>query len=301
MFRPKERLCIEERFCNDIAYEYLEAFCECALGDDEGEVILYPPELFYMSFYILDNLKCKQYALRRPYCKNRMWDELLFYLKENTSLQEQDRKRVVTLVVQGTLGLLVHGFVEGGLWNSLTYLVQSKGVFRRDLWAASKAGSSAIDRGELETYIKKYMESDVLITDEIDCILDDLEAHEPQEPKSEAPPFEHSLVRIATGKKTSVLVVLNAMYKAKWFVDEDGNQLKNRDDALNDILRHAFGEKKPTKISQTIKPIAQNDVDRKNSLLLRRLLDEDEMESFIKEMQEELLEANQDKKKKIKN
>lgn len=292
LFRPKERLCIEEKYCNNRAYEFLEAFCERALGDEEGEVILYPPELFYMSFYILDKLKCKRKELKRPYCKNRMWDELLFYLKENTSLKERDRKRVVTLVVQGALSLLVHGLAEDGVWHTLINLVDSKGVFRHKTWEAAKTAAYSINGKELENYIMEYMESDELITDEIDYILDDLQAHEPLEPKSEAP-FEYSSVRIAPGKKTSVLVVLNAMFKAGWFVDENDRPLPNRDDALNDILRYAFAMEKKTAISQTIKPTSSLSGDEKNERLLRRLFKEDEMKQFIKELQEELFAAYQ--------
>jgi len=102
-------------------------------------------------------------------------------------------------------------------------------------------------------------------------------------------------VRIAPRMKTSVLVVLNAMFKAGWFVAEDGGELKNRDIALNDILRHAFAIDKNTAISQTINPSNNINGNEKNRLLLHRLLDEEEMESFIKQLQGELLDAYEDK------
>lgn len=107
----------------------------------------------------------------------------------------------------------------------------------------------------------------------------------------ESSAVETSHVRIAPRKKTSVLVALNAMFKAGWFVAEDGTELTNRDFALNDILRHAFGIDKDTAISQTVNPSNNINAGEKNQRLLRLLLDEDEMESYIKELQRELLDG----------
>jgi hypothetical protein len=58
-------------------------------------------------------------------------------------------------------------------------------------------------------------------------------------------------IRLARGKVTSVLVVLEAMYKAGWLVDANTNPLTNRDEALNQIMRTAFG-KKNTNVSQLL-------------------------------------------------
>lgn len=104
-----------------------------------------------------------------------------------------------------------------------------------------------------------------------------------------------SSVRIADKKKTSVLVVLNAMYKAGWFEAEDGGELRNRDAALNEILRNAFGVDRPTAISQTINPSNNIKGNEKNVRLMERLLDGEEMEKFIKELQGELLDAYEDR------
>lgn len=98
---------------------------------------------------------------------------------------------------------------------------------------------------------------------------------------------ECSHIRIAERKKTSVLVVLNAMYKAGWFVDEKGEELKNRDNALNEILRYAFNDSCKG-IAQLLTP-SENTKTNKNELLMRRLLDEKEMEQYIHDLKEELL------------
>ena len=50
-----------------------------------------------------------------------------------------------------------------------------------------------------------------------------------------------SHVRIAPRKKSAVMRVLNAIYKAGWLVDEEGKRLTNRNTALRQILRSAFG------------------------------------------------------------
>jgi hypothetical protein len=48
-----------------------------------------------------------------------------------------------------------------------------------------------------------------------------------------------------------VLVVLEAMYKAGWLVDADKKPLTNRDEALKQIMKNAFG-KDNTNVSQLL-------------------------------------------------
>lgn len=61
-------------------------------------------------------------------------------------------------------------------------------------------------------------------------------------------------IKIAKGKKSSVLLVLNAMYKAGWFTDKTGKALTNRDNALNEILMRALGEPKNKTICSCLNP-----------------------------------------------
>lgn len=68
--------------------------------------------------------------------------------------------------------------------------------------------------------------------------------------------------------------------------------LKNRDEALNDILRNAFGTDKDTAISQTLNP-SNGTVKYKFKPLMEKLLDGKEIELFIHDLTQELMEIHQ--------
>lgn len=63
---------------------------------------------------------------------------------------------------------------------------------------------------------------------------------------------QSSSLKIAKDKRTSIVMVLNAMYKANWIVGKDGERLSNRDKALNEILQNAFGVEGDANISQLL-------------------------------------------------
>ena len=71
-------------------------------------------------------------------------------------------------------------------------------------------------------------------------------------------------------------------------MDENGEELTNRDVTLNNILKYAFGINKPTAISQTINPSENTDT-RKQEKLIDKLINEKDAETFIKELKAELL------------
>ena len=58
-------------------------------------------------------------------------------------------------------------------------------------------------------------------------------------------------IRIADGKKAKTIVLLGAMFYAKFFESTDEN-LTNRDHYLNAILRYGFGEKEQKSLRQTL-------------------------------------------------
>ena len=46
---------------------------------------------------------------------------------------------------------------------------------------------------------------------------------------------------IANKKRTSVIIILEAMYKAGWIEKTDGSKVTNRDKMISELLEHAFG------------------------------------------------------------
>lgn len=300
LFRASERLLVEEKFLDTAAYEFLAGACERLMNETDMVEPQHPSELFYQCFIILDTLKCKSPSLRASYCDGRVWDELSFYFRENgLALSLADLPLFIGCIMQGAAELLLRAG-EG----HLSLVAALKRQIQRHAPQAVKAldhayqvSSRAVDEEELCHFMREYMGAEEkMYSADINEWLDELEKSDGAARGSASdlnanavPPT--SSVRIAPRMKTSVLVVLNAMFKAGWFVAEDGSELKNRDAALNDILRHAFAIDKPTAISQTINPSNNPNVLKKNELLLRQLLDEDEMEAYIKQLQGELLDA----------
>ena len=145
-----------------------------------------------------------------------------------------------------------------------------------------------IGENKINTYLKEYLRSDDFISDEIHDRIQSVPKLVKLPSATAAASEQKSEIRIAKGKKTSVLIVLNAMYKAGWFVDENEKELTNRDVTLNNILKYAFGINKPTAISQTINPSENTDT-RKQEKLIDKLINEKDAETFIKELKAELL------------
>ena len=314
LFRPNERLLVEEKFLDLPAYDFLKGACERVMSSGPyspaggealspenagGKAALHPAELFYQCFFIIDTLKCKTSSLRAAYCNGRVWNELISYFRdEGYTLPLEELGLVAGCIVLGAAELLLRAGMEHlSSVNALTmqlqhYAPSSVAV----LVGAYRMSGRTVDEEELARMMGEYMASDRMYSQDINDLLDSQEnavSESSSEGLSSGFPQEATatagFVRIAPRKKTSVLVVLNAMYKAGWFVDADGGELTNRDAVLNDILNHAFGIDKATAISQTINPSNNINGNAKNELLLRRLLVEDEMESFISDLQQELL------------
>lgn len=319
LFKPKERLLVEERFLDTEAYELLAGACERLMNERSSlaggdatpsKACLHPAELFYQCFFILDTLKCKSPSLRMAYCGERAWDELFYYFRDNGfTLSLADLHLFVGCIMQGAAELLLHAGREHlSEVAALERQIQIHAPLSvKPLDQAYRSSLRSMDEDELARTMGEYMAAeDRMYSEDINVFLDELDeaaASEISVVASEGSSAEDSKdaavsvgsVRIAPRMKTSVLVVLNAMYKAGWFVDANGGALTSRDIALNDILRHAFGIDKNTAISQTINPSNNINGNEKNKLLLHRLLDEDEMEKFIKELQEELQDPYEDR------
>lgn len=155
------------------------------------------------------------------------------------------------------------------------------GEFRR--------GFRSIDENQFALIVNDYLQSDRLLSEEIDKVLDFMESNSVVE---HHPSGVTCPIRIAKGKKTSVLMIFNSMYKAGWLTDVNGNTLKNRDEALNQILRNGFGVEKETAISQTLNPsnCTTSYSDRFESLM-RKLFDGQDMDPKVRDLIQELLDT----------
>ena len=287
IFRKEERIAVEDKYGDNITYDAIKGACLRVMSD-ASEFRLHPSELFYLTFFAIDCLKGFEYRKQVDYCNNDFWYELEDYLSYEKEIgNAADVERAICLNMQAVAELLVRSRDSHytAMAGALKLQIEShRSDLSDELDTEFSKSFHSVDADELAMFMAGYMEGGDAYSKVIDEMLDSLGGGAESQSHISV---ECSHIRIAERKKTSVLVVLNAMFKAGWFVDEKGEELKNRDNALNEILRYAFNDSCKG-IAQLLTP-SENTKTNKNELLMRRLLDEKEMEQYIHDLKEELL------------
>lgn len=291
-FKKDVRRALEEKLADDCMFRSIRGTCLRVMNDAK-EIKLHPTELYYLAFCVIDSMKGQSTSQAEFYSKDEAWyeyDEVLRDIYGGDS--DHERYSALALIIQTCAEWLLRsrdmsrlGIVPN-LKLQIAYHISEE--FSRRLDEEFRRGFCCVDEEEFAGLVYDYLQGERLISEEIDSLLDSMDGDAGMENPSVAP----SSIRIAPRKKTSVLTVLNAMYKAGWFTDVDGNPLKNRDEALNDILRNAFGTDKDTAISQTLNP-SNGTVKYKFKPLMEKLLDGKEIELFIHDLTQELMEIHQ--------
>lgn len=230
-------------------------------------------EVFYLTFYMIDELVGMEHMERKHYCREALWDEvidMLGFRPAGTSEEEEAQRMSVALVAAAIVHCLLLccdkiPWLQTG--NALLEVLTSHLTETQSTELHKYFITSMTNRQEKEVadWMEEYLRSDRCLSDEINDRLTDMQAAVPQ------PQSAPSTIRIAPHCKSKVLVMLDAMYNAGWLVNEQGQRLTNRDKALNEILSLAFGEKKWTVIRNSICPNKVSDCDKRNAGYFREL------------------------------
>ena len=291
-FKKDVRRALEEKLADDSMFRSIRGTCLRVMNDAK-EIKLHPTELYYLAFCVIDRMKGQSTSQAEFYSKDEAWydyDEVLRDIYGGDS--DQERHSALALIIQTCAEWLLRSRdmsrlgIVSNLKLQIAYHISEE--FSRRLDEEFRRGFCCVDEEGFTGLVYDYLQGERLISEEIDSLLDSMDG----DAVMENPSVASSSIRIAPRKKTSVLTVLNAMYKAGWFTDVDGNTLKNRDEALNDILRNAFGTDKDTAISQTLNP-SNGTVKYKFKPLMEKLLDGKEIELFIHDLTQELMENHQ--------
>lgn len=291
-FKKDVRRALEEKLADDSMFRSIRGTCLRVMNDAK-EIKLHPTELYYLAFCVIDSMKGQSTSQAEFYSKDEAWydyDEVLRDIYGGDS--DYERHSALALIIQTCAEWLLRSRdmsrlgIVSNLKLQIAYHISEE--FSQRLDEEFRRGFCCVDEEEFAGLVYDYLQGERLISEEIDSLLDSMDGDAGMENPSVAP----SSIRIAPRKKTSVLTVLNAMYKAGWFTDVDGNTLKNRDEALNDILRNAFGTDKDTAISQTLNP-SNGTVKYKFKPLMEKLLDGKDIEQFIHDLTQELMENHQ--------
>ena len=241
LFRKEEREAVEDKFCDELVYEALRVPSQ-ALMSEAQTIALYPSELYYHVMFTIDYIGMKTLVEAKKYCDKALWNEILSDIHDKTEDCDQEEvNRLVGMILYGTAMVLI--------WSNKSKYTSIIGVLMRQVELhvpdytdkMSKKfndGFSIPDPDALRQSISDYLDSKRQISTEIDDLLFEI-------PKTAVniPLFNEPItIGIAKRKETSVLVVLEAMFKAGWFVDDQNEPLTNRDEALKQIMKNAFGK-----------------------------------------------------------
>lgn len=248
LFRSDEREAVENSFGHEPLYSLLAGTTRRIMNGAET-LVLHPAELFYQAFYIIDTLHGLPPREQVAWCGVELWDELYDYLRHEKQVDapQGELQLAIATIMQAAYELLVRSADRRYLSAATALkraLVKESGDSLSDLLDSEfHKGFKRLDEDEQAQLISPYLQGGRYYSDEIADLLD---AMPPVVAGQEAVPAAGqealtSHVRIAPRKKSAVMRVLNAIYKAGWLVDEEGKRLTNRNTALRQILRSAFG------------------------------------------------------------
>ena len=272
LFRKEEREAVEDKFRDELIYEALQVPCQ-ALMNEAQTFALHPSELFYHVLFTIDDIKSRSILEAQRYCDKAMWDDILSDIRDKAEeCNQEEIAHVVGLILFGTAMILI--------WSGKHVYTSNIGALMKHVEEhvpnyASKMsnkfddGFSIPDANALQLSISDYLESERQLSNEIEVILDSIQLETINKPWTN----EQTTINLAHGKETSVLVVLEAMYKAGWLVDANKKPLTNRDDALKQIMKNAFG-KDNTNVSQLLGSVKNRNKTKNKNTIFDELLEQ---------------------------
>ena len=250
LFRKEEREVVEDKFCDELVFEAMRVPCQ-AMMNEAKTFAMYPSELFYHVLFTIDDIRSRTLVAAQRYCDKALWDDILSDIRDKAEDCDQEEvNRVVGMILYGPAMVLI--------WSGQPAYTTIVGVLMKQVEAhvpdytdkMSKRfndGFSIPDDKALRQSIADYLDSERQLSAEIEDVMDAIPLASVKAPTISEP----VTIGLAKGKETSVLVVLEAMYKAGWLVDSNKQPLTNRDEALKQIMKNAFG-KDNTNVSQLL-------------------------------------------------
>ena len=256
LFCKEECETVEDEYGHHIVYRAFRSPC-LVVANEARTFALHPSDLFFQCLFTMDYLKQISYEEKEGHCKYEFREELYGHFKKKVKgADEGEIALAVCMVMQAVAEWLIRcgsaylplvGILKAQMEESVSMRLNT--LFRH--------GFQCVKEKELTDYMAAYMTSEEeWISEELEHLLYDEKDETWKEPES--------TLRIAEGKKRSVVVALKAIIESDWVEDVKGGRPKNIEKAVNEILQLAFGEKKKTALSQTIKP--SNDLDFEGSM-----------------------------------
>lgn len=270
LFRREEREAVEDKFCEEPIYEAMRVPCQ-AMMNEAQTFALHPSELFYHVMFTIDDIRSRKLTAARRYCDKAIWDDILSDIRDKAEDCDQEE-------VNHVVGMILYGTAMVLIWSGKPTYTSVIGVLMKQVEAhipdytdkmnkKFNDGFSIPEVGALRQSIADYLDSERQISVEMDELMDAIPLASAKTPTISVPVS----IGLARGKETSVLVVLEAMYKAGWLVDAKKKPLTNRDETLKQIMKNAFG-KENTNVSQLLGSLKNRNKSKDKKMIFDELL-----------------------------
>ena len=241
--RRSEREAIGNEYGDNAIYLALKNPCE-HFRSQMAKFRLSAEETFWECLAVLDDIKEDEGMAK--FKMEHLWDRIYNDFKDlsEDGTEEEELELAVSEVVFCACMCLM--MTERPLHNTLAMKLMMQmdehNACTEELKNTFMNNVYRLGVDKLNAVVVEYMESDEFLSGEIDDMVRQHEENEEKQLDTSLHENTVSDLKIAKGKETAVLVVLECMYKAKWFVDKNDNPVTNKEKTLKQIMHYAFNK-----------------------------------------------------------
>ena len=208
-----------------------------------------------------------RYRQDRPLYRSRCPESLLDFYNQicrrgKSFSEEHDREcKRLTGLFAAMLMLVFHRTQQNqGTLVMLNLMKQCKkmDIDYREMYDKLTYESDQYGYEQFTSQITEYLDGNVFLSEKIVETIEEMEKatrdRQQEGQESNGPSLPKSDLKIAKGKLSRVLTVLDTMIQSGWIVNEKDDRPRNRERALNQILQTAFGEERDRDINSTMYP-----------------------------------------------
>lgn len=250
--RRSAREAVRNEYRNNVIYLALKTPCE-HFCEKMPKFHLSAEEVFLECLSVLDDIK--EDESRAVFNLEHRWDSISNDFRDLAANDVNEKEIALATSVVIFCVVMCLTIAKKQLYSTLALRLMGQIVehdaYTDELKDTFMANVYRLGEGELQEVFWDYMESDEFLSDEIEEMVEQIENVEDKPRHNLSLKIETSDLKIAEGKETSMLVVLDTMYKAGWFVDKNNKPTKNKNKTIGQIMKYAFN-KNTTNVSQLL-------------------------------------------------
>ena len=176
LLKEEERQALVKLFADDKMYCSIRSTCMRVMNDAK-EIKLHPVELFYLSLCVIDRMKGLTANEAVAYVLDEAWYEgQEYFIKVYGEDSDVERNAALGLILQTCAEWLLrsHDTSKIQIVTALKNLMVHKigGDFSEKMDGEFRRGFRSIDENQFALIVNDYLQSDRLLSEEIDKVLD---------------------------------------------------------------------------------------------------------------------------------